>query len=71
MGRNLDRANKAFPDMPSLAGLPDEDIAAVASFVRARWGGATRVVTSGQVQRVRKALATAGGGSDAAVSTGR
>jgi mono/diheme cytochrome c family protein len=67
-GRNLDRANKAFPDMPSFAALPDEDIAAVASYVRARWGGATRVVSTEQVKRLR-ATAPAETRSDAAGPT--
>jgi mono/diheme cytochrome c family protein/glucose/arabinose dehydrogenase len=46
-GRNLDRKNTAFPDMPGLAALPDADIAAVTSYIRARFGDATRQVTVG------------------------
>jgi glucose/arabinose dehydrogenase/mono/diheme cytochrome c family protein len=57
-GRNLNRANPAFPDMPALAGLPDEDIAAVASYVRARWAGAARHISVGQV-RLARAMAAA------------
>ncbi len=52
-GRNLERANKAYPDMPALAALPDADIAAVVSYVRARFGNGTRPVTPGQVAQAR------------------
>ena len=54
LGRNLDRQNKAFPDMPSLAALPDEDIAAVASYVRAKWGlPGMRQIIPGRVKQLR------------------
>ena len=61
-GRNLDRKNKAFPDMPSVAGLPDADIAAVASYVRAQWGSNVRPISPVQVARARQAPASAPGG---------
>jgi len=70
LGRNLDRKNTAFPDMPGLAALPDADIAAVASYVRARFGNATRPVTVGQVGQVRAAAAGAPA-APAPTSTGR
>jgi mono/diheme cytochrome c family protein/glucose/arabinose dehydrogenase len=54
-GRNLDRKNTAFPDMPGLAALPDADVAAVTSYVRAMFGNATRPVTVGQVGVIRAA----------------
>jgi hypothetical protein len=41
--------------MPGLAALPDADIAAVTSYIRARFGDATRQVTVGQVGVVRAA----------------
>lgn len=58
-GRNLDRKNTAFPDMPGLAALPDADVAAVTSYVRALFGNATRPVTVGQVGVIRAAGAPA------------
>jgi putative membrane-bound dehydrogenase-like protein len=63
-GRNLDRKNTAFPDMPGLAALPDADIAAVTSYVRALFGNATRPVTVGQVGVVRAAGAPATPGAN-------
>jgi putative membrane-bound dehydrogenase-like protein len=54
LGRNLDRQNKAYPDMPSLAGLPDADIAAIASYVRAQWGPPSRAVPIGRVRQLRQ-----------------
>src|SRR5688500_12985920 len=53
-GRNLDRQNKAFPDMPALAGLPDADIAAVATYVRAQWGPPSRAIPIGRVRQIRQ-----------------
>jgi mono/diheme cytochrome c family protein len=67
-GRNLDRKNTAYPDMPGLAALPDADIAAVTSYVRARFGNSTRPVTVGQVGVIRTAGAPA---SPAANTSGR
>lgn len=67
-GRNLDRKNTAFPDMPGLAALPDADVAAVTSYVRALFGNATRPVTVGQVGVIRAAGAPA---TPAANSSGR
>lgn len=58
-GRNLDRKNTAFPDMPGLAALPDADVAAVTSYVRALFGNAPRPVTVGQVGVIRAAGAPA------------
>ena len=58
-GRNQDRKNQAYPDMPPLGGLGDEDIAAVVSYVRARWAGQTQPVTGADVRRVRDAGAAA------------
>jgi mono/diheme cytochrome c family protein len=58
-GRNQDRKNQAYPDMPPLGGLGDEDIAAVVSFVRAQWGGQSQPVTAADVKRVRDAPAVA------------
>jgi len=52
-GRNQDRSNPAYPDMPPLAGLPDEDVAALVSYVRARWIGYRQPVTPQQVLAVR------------------
>ena len=53
-GRNQDRRNPAFPDMPPFNGLGDEDVAAVVSYVRAQWGGVTRPLNAGAVRRVRE-----------------
>jgi putative membrane-bound dehydrogenase-like protein len=52
-GRNLDRKNPAFPDMPPLAGLPDSDIAAISTYVRAKWGPPSRAVPLGRVRQLR------------------
>ena len=54
-GRNQDRKNKAFPDMPPLGGLGDEDISAVISYVRAKWGAAASPVTAADVKKIRDA----------------
>ena len=54
-GRNQDRKNPAFPDMPPFNGLGDEDVAAVVSYVRAQWGGAARPVNTATVRKVREA----------------
>lgn len=53
-GRNQDRANPAFPDMPPLGGLPDEDIAAVISYVRARWSGESKPISTGRIRQARR-----------------
>ena len=50
-----DRKNKAFPDMPPLGGLGDEDISAVISYVRAKWGAAASPVTAADVKKIRDA----------------
>jgi mono/diheme cytochrome c family protein len=52
-GRNQDRRNPNFPDMPPLGGLPDSDIAALVTYVRTRWGGMTGSVTPAQVREAR------------------
>jgi mono/diheme cytochrome c family protein/glucose/arabinose dehydrogenase len=53
-GRNQDRRNPAFPDMPPFNGLGDEDVAAVVSYVRAQWGGVTRPLNAAAVRKVRE-----------------
>lgn len=58
-GRNQDRKNVAFPDMPPFGGFGDEDVAAIVSFVKARWGGQPRMVTAAEVQQVREAAGSA------------
>ncbi len=58
-GRNLERKNTPFPDMPPFYGLPDDEIAAIASFVRARWGGATKPVRPDFVRTLRQSKAGA------------
>ena len=60
--RNLDRQNKAFPDMPPFAGLPDEDIAGIASYVRAQWGPPSRPVPVGRVRQLRQEVAASSSG---------
>jgi mono/diheme cytochrome c family protein/glucose/arabinose dehydrogenase len=52
-GRNQDRKNPNFPDMPPLGGLPDSDIAALVTYVRTRWGGLTTPVTPQDIRAVR------------------
>ncbi|MBL9211761.1 MAG: c-type cytochrome [Opitutaceae bacterium] len=54
-GRNQDRKNPAFPDMPPFNGLGDDDVAAVVSYVRAQWGGVTRPLNAAAVRKVREA----------------
>ena len=56
-GRNQDRSNQAFPDMPPLSGLPDADIAALVSYVRYRWIGYNRPISAEQVKAVREQAA--------------
>lgn len=58
-GRNQDRKNPGFPDMPPLGGLGDNDIAAVVTYVRAKWGNATSAVTGDDVKKIRDSGATA------------
>ena len=53
-GRNQDRKNPAFPDMPPFNGLDDADVAAVVSYVRAQWGGASRPIGAGAVRTIRE-----------------
>ena len=67
-GRNLDRQNKAYPDMPSLAGLPDADIAAIASYVRAQWGPPSRVVPIGRVRQLRQEVGAPASPAPASIS---
>jgi mono/diheme cytochrome c family protein len=70
LGRNLDRQNKAFADMPSFAGLPDAEIAAIATYVRAQWGPPSRSVPIGRVRQLRQEVgAPAGPGSTEAPSS--
>ena len=52
-GRNQDRKNTAFPEMPPLGGLPDADIAAVISYVRARFGSADQPILAEQITKLR------------------
>jgi mono/diheme cytochrome c family protein len=52
-GRNQDRKNLNYPDMPPLGGLPDSDIAALVTYVRTRWGGLHGNVTPAQVRQAR------------------
>ena len=52
-GRNQDRKNPNYPDMPPLGGLPDSDIAALVTYVRTRWGGLHGTVTPTQVRQAR------------------
>ena len=54
-GRNQDRANPAYPDMPPFSGLGDDDAAAVVSFVRAQWGGSAKPINAAAVRHVREA----------------
>lgn len=54
-GRNQDRKNPNFADMPPLGGLPDSDVAALVTYVRTRWGGMTGSVTPAQVREARNA----------------
>jgi putative membrane-bound dehydrogenase-like protein len=54
-GRNQDRKNPNFADMPPLGGLPDSDVAALVTYVRTRWGGMTGSVTPQQVRDARNA----------------
>lgn len=54
LGRNLDRSNKAYPDMPSFAGLPDADVAAIATYVRAQWGPSSRPVPAARIRQLRQ-----------------
>jgi len=53
-GRNQDRKNPAFPDMPPFNGLGDDDVAAVVSYVRAQWGGVMRPLNAAAVRKVRE-----------------
>lgn len=62
-GRNHNRANTKFPEMPSLGGLEDDDIAAVASYVRARWAGVSGMVSAEEVRLARSANAGTGSGN--------
>lgn len=61
LGRNLDRANKAYADMPSFAGLPDADIAAIASYVRSQWGPPSRPVPAARVRQLRQEVGAPAG----------
>jgi mono/diheme cytochrome c family protein len=54
-GRNQDRKNPAFPDMPPFIGLGDDDVAAVVSYVRATWGGSVRPIAATVVRQLREA----------------
>lgn len=53
-GRNLDRRNPAFPDMPPFHGLPDDDVAAIATYVGSRWGNRPRPVAAEMVRALRE-----------------
>jgi mono/diheme cytochrome c family protein len=61
LGRNLDRSNKAFADMPSFAGLPDADIAAIATYVRSQWGPPSRSVPIGRIRQLRQEVGAPAG----------
>jgi mono/diheme cytochrome c family protein len=57
-GRNLDRKNAAFPDMPPFHGLPDDDVAAVATYVRTHFGAASGAISPATVRALRESPAT-------------
>lgn len=54
-GRNADRKNPAFPEMPPLGGLGDADIAAIVTYVKGHWGTQAEPITADEVKRVRDA----------------
>jgi mono/diheme cytochrome c family protein/glucose/arabinose dehydrogenase len=49
-GRDID---PAFPSMPPLAGLPDEQLAAILTYVRQAWGNAAPAITAPDVRERR------------------
>ncbi len=52
-GRDVDAA---FPSMPPLAGLPDDQLAAILTYVRQAWGNAASAITVDDI-RARRAAA--------------
>ncbi len=53
-GRDVDAA---YPNMPPLAGLSDEQLAAILTYVRQAWGNAAPAVAAGDVRARRHAAA--------------
>jgi mono/diheme cytochrome c family protein len=49
-GRDVD---PAFPSMPPLAGLPDDQLAAILTYVRQAWGNAAPAITAPDVRERR------------------